>query len=198
MGRCAGLTGIFVQSSCQPLGPVMRVSYLICSLALVSACGQSKPPPALVVATDKKSGCTLRVPRVYATRPVTAEPIPSAKPWGTPTMTWSGGCVNKRASGDGVVRILSGAKVVGAWYGSAVSGMLGQGVIEDSYGYEAGQMRSNGTLAPLAHDADMALIKRSATIARSYAMQLEKGGNKGSAAYYRGKAEDIGAMLLGE
>jgi hypothetical protein len=70
--------------------------------------------------------------------------------------------------------------------------------VEDSYGYEAGQMRANGTIAPLAHDADMALIKRSATIARSYAMQLEKGGNKGSAAYYRGKAEEIDAMLLGE
>lgn len=179
----------------------MRFACLMFAIMLVPASGharQAAAPPATIVATDKKTGCTLHLPRHFATRPITAEPARAPSRWGTSTMSWSGACRNRRATGEGVLRVLSGAAVIGAWYGSAENGRFGKGVIEDSAGFEAGQMTAAGQLMPLAHEEELAAITTASAIARRYAAQLESLSNMPSADHYRAKADAIDAMMLGE
>jgi hypothetical protein len=153
---------------------------------------------ATIAATDKKSLCTLTVPQKYATTPITSDPTPPAKVWGSPMMSWSGPCVGKKANGNGVARMLSGGKVIGTWYGDTKNGILDSGVIEDGYGYEA--VRFVGGKPVLASDnADEAkMIARAKIAVKNLIKSFEKSGNRASAAFYRDRQQALESMALGE
>jgi hypothetical protein len=149
--------------------------------------------PASVVTVDKTTGCTLKIPQS----------------WGSKIMTWSGGCKNKLADGNGVARILSGGKVVTTWYGDVKTGMPDFGVKETTEGREMGRF-ANGNfidtdeyynqknLAPGIDPVRKAMVdalSRGSAAAKALGDKFEKSGNKASAAYYRKKAEEIDGSL---
>lgn len=148
-------------------------------------------------------GCMLEGPSQFANLPVGAEDQPPLLPWSTGTMSWSGACVAGKADGVGVARMLAGGKPAGVWYGRAVNGRIGLGVIVDGHGNFDAVDGTGGTVRVLeADEAGLARRTEARETARgailAYVASLTAAGNAGSADYYRRQMEVVDAMDQGE
>jgi hypothetical protein len=179
--------------------PTVSLGLFLCvALSTNTASAETQKNTLSITASDKKTGCTLSVPQMFATKPVTAEQPPAQKPWGSAQMLWSGACKNKRATGNGVARMMSGSRVIGTWYGDAKDGAMTTGVIEDRYGYEAGTFVKNRLTSPQDMAAERAAIERAKIAADALAKSFKKSGNIASAKYYSDRIDAFEAMALGE
>ncbi len=154
--------------------------------------------PSSLTAVDPRSKCTLVVPKMFATVPVTADPTPAAKAWGSNMMTWSGPCKAKRAHGNGVARMMSAGKVIGTWYGDAKDGLLDVGVLEDSYGFNAGKFNGVAFLPLTDQAVEQRAVGKAIAAAAALSATFRKMGNTASEKYYLTRIDFMKAMLEGE
>ncbi len=164
--------------------------------------GNTDATETLVLATDAKTACTLMVPAMHANPPVTAEEQAPPIAWGSKNMSWSGPCTNGKANGTGVARMLSGGRVIGAWYGSAIEGNLEMGVIEDGNSFDTAENKNDKLVSLDRSDENIARYDQAQSLAKQAVSELisgfEKSGNAASAQYYSDIQNTIQSLNAGE
>jgi hypothetical protein len=150
--------------------------FVVClSATTCAASAQSSTATASLTLTDIKTKCTLAVPAQWAVK----------------TMLWSGKCLKNRADGNGVARIMSSGKVIGAWYGDAKAGRIDTGILEQGDERQLGTFDKNFSMVSIDGMEPNRAMEKADKAAKALAAIFDKAGNKGSAAFYRKKAEDL-------
>jgi hypothetical protein len=163
---------------------------------------QNEPVSAITIAKDGKTGCILMVPTMHANPPLTSEEQAPPTLWGSKSMSWSGECINGKANGTGVARMISGGKVIGAWYGNVSQGQFDMGVIEDSNSFDTAEYKNAALISLDRSDSNIARSDQAQSFAKKglneFITTLETAGNEASAQYYREILETIESLNEGE
>jgi hypothetical protein len=163
---------------------------------------QNEPVPAITTARDLKTGCALMVPTMHANPPITSEEQAPPALWGSKMMSWSGPCLDGKADGTGVARMLYGGKVIGAYYGNVIQGQLDLGVIEDGNSFDTVAFKNASLVSLNRGDTDIVSSDKAQSYAKQSVTEFIKGfetdGNTASAEYYRDVLSTIQTLNDGE
>ena len=117
--------------------------------------------------------------------------------WTAAALTWEGECKAGKANGLGVLKEYAGPNktVSRLFFGTAESGVVRAGVIDQSDGYVAGRF-NDGKLTPSdERQATIDAFKQASGAAKLVAARYRKSGNLASAKFYDGKAKQLAEQM---
>ncbi len=115
--------------------------------------------------------------------------------WAKEATRWDGDCLAGQADGVGVLKEFSGSSVKRFYFGSMKDGSPQLGVVDQTDGYIAGRFINGNVVASDERQDYVSAFAEAEKAANHVAGRFAKAGNKGSAAFYKGKAKALREQL---
>jgi len=113
----------------------------------------------------------------------------------TAVLRWDGPCVDKRATGLGVLRAYEGTRATRVFYGRMSAGQMELGVVELSDGYVAGRFDGGRRVPSDDRNVLIDAFRQASQAASDAAERFRRAGNTASAAHYSNKARQLADQM---
>jgi len=115
--------------------------------------------------------------------------------WKQTDSRWDGGCAAGFADGLGVLKEISGGKVVRFFFGRIRNGNIEIGVIDQADGFIAGNFDRGQFVASYDRQIYIDAFKHAEQAAQQAASRFKAAGNEASARFYENKAKELASQM---